>query len=310
MSMSRLMLMVTSRRRSPSTRCSRSITSRTRAVSSSVHSRTRRSRSTPARLRMRRADERPIPKMYVKATSPRLSRGRSTPAKRAICLSSPCRASALALLVARVRADDAHDTLAPDHLALLTSRPDRRPYLHRALRPPCLSRVRLLEPVRNATTRQIVGGQLDLDPIAGQDADEVQAHLARDVRQHAVAVVELDPEHRVRQGLDDLPLHLDRVVLGLLALPLLGQLTAPPPGHQAASFTSWVNTSGPRSVTATVCSKCAARLPSAVTAVHRSASTRTSQCPIVTIGSMASTIPTRSNGPRPGSPKFGTCGSS
>src|SRR5439155_24631546 len=36
----------------------------------------------------------------------------------------------------------------------------------------------------------------------------------------------------------------------------------------------------------------------------------TSQLPIVTIGSIASTIPGLSCGPRPGSPKFGTWGSS
>src|SRR5262249_52966616 len=132
--------MVTSRRRSPSTRCSRSITSRTRADSSSVQSRTRRFMSTPAWVRMRRADERPMPRMYVNATSLRLSRGRSTPATRAIRLSPPRLASALALLVAHVHADDPHDTLAPDDLALLASRPDRRPYLHRVLRPLPLTR--------------------------------------------------------------------------------------------------------------------------------------------------------------------------
>src|SRR5215468_6681739 len=279
MSMSRLMFMVTSRRRSPSTRCSRSMTSRTRAVSSSVHSRTRRFKSTAAWFKMRRADERPMPRMYVKATSPRLSRGRSTPATRAIRLSPPRLASALALLVTHVHADDSHDTLAPDDLALLASRPDRRSYFHGMLRPLPLPGLRLLEPVRDAAARQIVGRQLDLDPVAGQDPDEVHAHLARDVGQHAVPIVQLDAEHGVRQGLDDLPLHLDRVVLGLLALALLGELAASS-RHQAASLASAVSTSGPCSVTATVCSKCAARLPSTVTAVHRSAKTCTSQCPI------------------------------
>ena len=51
-----------------------------------------------------------------------------------------------------------------------------------------------------------------------------------------------------------------------------------------------VSTSGPSSVTATVCSKCAARLPSWVTAVQPSSRIRTSQLPIVTIGSMASLV--------------------
>src|SRR6266545_4697957 len=49
--------------------------------------------------------------------------------------SSSCSArggSALALLVARVGADDAHHALPPDHLALGTDLLDRRSYLHRA----------------------------------------------------------------------------------------------------------------------------------------------------------------------------------
>src|SRR5215467_632198 len=53
--------------------------------------------------------------MYWIATSPRLSRGRSTPEMRAIWSPS----LTLALLVARVLADDAHDALAPHDLAVL-----------------------------------------------------------------------------------------------------------------------------------------------------------------------------------------------
>ena len=48
---------------------------------------------------------------------------------------------------------------------------------------------------------------------------------------------------------------------------------------------------------AMVSSKCAAQLPSAVTAVQRSSSTRTSHEPIVIMGSMASTMPALSTGP-------------
>ena len=59
-----------------------------------------------------------------------------------------------------------------------------------------------------------------------------------------------------------------------------------------------------------VSSKWAAQLPSAVTAVQRSSSTRTSHEPMVTMGSMASTMPALMTGPRPASPKFGICGSS
>ena len=54
---------------------------------------------------------------------------------------------------------------------------------------------------------------------------------------------------------------------------------------------------GPSAVTATVCSKCAARLPSRVTAVHPTPRIRTSGLPIATIGSIASTMPSASFGP-------------
>ena len=58
---------------------------------------------------------------------------------------------------------------------------------------------------------EVVGGELDLHAVAGQDADEVLAHLAGDVRQHLVLVLQLDAEHRVRQRLDHRCLDLDRL---------------------------------------------------------------------------------------------------
>src|SRR5215468_3369153 len=67
--------------------------------------------------------------MYWIATSPRLSRGRSTPAMRAIA--APFSGSlALPLLVARVLADDAHAPRAPHHLAVLAPHLDRRSDFH------------------------------------------------------------------------------------------------------------------------------------------------------------------------------------
>src|SRR4051812_2434092 len=72
----------------------------------------------------------------------------------------------------------------------------------------------LLVPIGNPSPVQVVGRELDLHPIAGQDADVVPAHLARDVAEHLVIVVELDLEHRVRESLDYLPLHLDLLFLG------------------------------------------------------------------------------------------------
>src|SRR5688572_31678874 len=61
--------------------------------------------------------------------SSRLSRGRSTPAIRAI----PGGLLALPLLVSRVGADDHHDAAAPDHAALVAHLLHGRPDLHRYL---------------------------------------------------------------------------------------------------------------------------------------------------------------------------------
>src|SRR5688500_2007784 len=71
-----------------------------------------------------------------------------------------------------------------------------------------------------------------------------------------------------------------------------------------------VRMSGPPSVIATVCSKCADSEPSIVTIVQASCRVRTSAPPTFTIGSMAITSPGSSSSPRPSTPKFGTCGSS
>src|SRR2546425_9037920 len=67
---------------------------------------------------------------------------------------------------------------------------------------------------------------------------------------------------------------------------------------------------GPLGSITIVCSKCAERLPSTVTAVHRSSRTLTAGPPMLTIGSIATTIPACNRGPCPAFPSFGTCGSS
>ena len=79
-------------------------------------------------------------------------------------------------------------------------------------------------------------------------------------------------------------------------------------GNHASSGV--VRTSGPLSVTATVCSKCADSEPSFVEIDQRSSAIQTSGPPALIIGSIASVIPSESSGPRPGWPKFGMCGSS
>ena len=71
---------------------------------------------------------------------------------------------------------------------------------------------------------------------------------------------------------------------------------------EPAGAGSAVRIHGPADVTATECSKCADRLPSDVTAVQPSASTFTEGRPMLTIGSMARTMPSASRGPRPAGP--------
>src|SRR5262245_51593814 len=73
----------------------------------------------------------------------------------------------------------------------------------------CLSSV----PVGDPAAREVVGGELDLDPVAGEDADVVLAHLSRDGREHCVPAVDLHSEHRARKRLDDLALYLDLLFL-------------------------------------------------------------------------------------------------
>src|ERR1700694_2097542 len=82
------MFISTSRRRSPSTLCSRSISSRRRLTSSSVRFFTRVSGLIRAFSRIFLLVVKPIPKMYVSEIYTRLSRGMSTPAILAIFSSS------------------------------------------------------------------------------------------------------------------------------------------------------------------------------------------------------------------------------
>src|SRR5206468_12564795 len=64
--------------------------------------------------------------------------------------------------------------------------------------------------VRDPSSGQVVGRELDLDLVAREDADVVLAHLPGDRGQdRLVHPVDLYPEHRARERLDDLALHLD-----------------------------------------------------------------------------------------------------
>src|SRR3954468_6736569 len=60
---------------------------------------------------------------------------------------------------------------------------------------------------------EVVGRDLHPDAIAGQDADAEAPHLPGHVAEDLMAVVELHPEHGVRERLDDLSFELDLLFL-------------------------------------------------------------------------------------------------
>src|SRR6476646_10788332 len=59
---------------------------------------------------------------------------------------------------------------------------------------------------------QVVGRQLHLDLVAGEDADVVLAHLPGDGREDRMPAVDLHPEHRAGEGLGDLNVDIDLVI--------------------------------------------------------------------------------------------------
>src|SRR5437016_7216409 len=81
--------------------------------------------------------------------------------------------------------------------------------------------------VGDSTAAEVVRRQLHLHLVARKDADVVLSHLPRDLRQHLVAVVQLDAEHRARKGLGALAFDLDLVFL-LRHLPCRHRASSPP----------------------------------------------------------------------------------
>src|SRR5439155_8661019 len=73
----------------------------------------------------------------------------------------------LPLLVPRVRADDLDPAVAADHLALLADPLDAGTNLHGCLH----------VAIGDATSAEVVGRELHLDAVTGQDADVVHEHL-------------------------------------------------------------------------------------------------------------------------------------
>src|SRR6478736_8719128 len=80
----------------------------------------------------------------------------------------------------------------------------------------------LLGAERDPRLGQIVGRELHGHLVAGKDPDVVHPHLPGDVPEDDVPVFQLHPEHRVGEGLHDLPLHLDRLFLRHQRMPSPG----------------------------------------------------------------------------------------
>src|SRR5436190_12654091 len=146
----------------------------------------------------------PMPKMYVRETSTRFSRGMSTPAMRAI--DYPCRCLCFALVQMTITVPWRRMTLQLSQRALteaLTFNGSSIVF--------CVGRI--LQAVRDPAAGQVVGRQLDSHAVAGQDPDEVHPKLSGDMRQHFVSVLELDRKHGVGQRLHDRAFNLDRISL-------------------------------------------------------------------------------------------------
>lgn len=119
----------------------------------------------------------------------------------------------------RIRADHTHHTLAVNHLALVANFPNGSPNFH-VPNP-------LLVPIRNASTVEIIGRQLNQNSITRKNSDEVFAHLSRDMRQHLMLIVfKLHPKHRVWQSLEDLGHDLYRFFLRHTAIGAIPPLVA------------------------------------------------------------------------------------
>jgi hypothetical protein len=67
----------------------------------------------------------------------------------------------------------------------------------------------VFQTVGNPSFSQVIWGEFYFDAIAGQNFDVVPTDLARDVRKHVEAIVEVHAEHGVRQGIYNGSFHLN-----------------------------------------------------------------------------------------------------
>src|SRR5207247_248316 len=107
----------------------------------------------------------------------------------------------------------------------------------------------LAKTIGNPAAGRIVGRKLDLHPIARQDANKVDAHLARNVCQHLMTGRQFHAKHCIREDLDDGPLYFDHVFLGhrLLHAPaavIAARMASSLTGSPAASFSASAGDTG------------------------------------------------------------------
>src|SRR4029450_8584843 len=116
----------------------------------------------------------------------------------------------LALLVARVRANHAHDAIAPDDLAVAANLLDRSQYFHGR----SSSFVRLFRAEGDPRAGEVIRGDFHRHLVARQYLDVMHPHLPGDMPQDHMPVFQLDAERGVGEHFDNLPLHLDRFFFG------------------------------------------------------------------------------------------------
>ena len=106
-------------------------------------------------------------------------------------------------------------------------RPGEYPPIHASHPETVLDRLRSLDPSPSPAVSvpdaegnppfcQVVGGDIDLHPVARDDLDVVLPHLPTDVGDHLTADIQLDHEHGIGKGGLDPALDLDCFFLGLL----------------------------------------------------------------------------------------------
>lgn len=71
----------------------------------------------------------------------------------------------------------------------------------------------LFEAECDPTLGEVVWGHLDINTVAGQNADAVLAHFAAGMGQNNVLIIKFDAKHRVGQQLSDHATEFDHIFL-------------------------------------------------------------------------------------------------